>query len=217
MESSSSSNDIICSFENEWTFKKADLMDSMNKENSYLIGKYFYAYNIPGLQYFVGIHPNGFGEETRGETWLFFLIKCLEDRKVDFSLSLGVESANLSKASCCILGDSIAINVCKTEEFLEYKSKYFVNGEIIFKIKGAFKTERSLIPIVSAPISMEWKKKEYDLKCTMEESNNEHLYSEGITIASFSDTIYYLSICPNYINAEKQSETVLYFYIELKK
>uniref|UniRef100_A0AC35FXC7 MATH domain-containing protein n=1 Tax=Panagrolaimus sp. PS1159 TaxID=55785 RepID=A0AC35FXC7_9BILA len=216
MESSSSSNDIICSFENEWTFKKADLMA---KENRGLNGKCFYAYNIPGLQYFVRIYPNGFGEKTRGGTWLSFVIKPLEDRKVGVSFSLvsfGVESVNLSKPSSCIFREGVAISVCKTEEFFEYKSKYFVNGEIAIKIKGIFETECPLIPIVSAPISMEWKIKEYDLKCAMEESNKKYLYGESVTIASLSGAKYYLSIRPNYINGGKKSETVLYFYVELE-
>uniref|UniRef100_A0AC34FRV4 BTB domain-containing protein n=1 Tax=Panagrolaimus sp. ES5 TaxID=591445 RepID=A0AC34FRV4_9BILA len=40
------------------------------KDSENAIEKYVYDANIPGLRYYIRIYPNGFNEESRGETWI---------------------------------------------------------------------------------------------------------------------------------------------------
>uniref|UniRef100_A0A914PDN9 Uncharacterized protein n=1 Tax=Panagrolaimus davidi TaxID=227884 RepID=A0A914PDN9_9BILA len=65
----SSFDEIICPFNTEWKFHKADFMDLVDTENDFALkdfeagclkGKPYFAYNIPGLRYYLEIHPNGY-------------------------------------------------------------------------------------------------------------------------------------------------------------
>uniref|UniRef100_A0A914QS82 BTB domain-containing protein n=1 Tax=Panagrolaimus davidi TaxID=227884 RepID=A0A914QS82_9BILA len=218
----SSLNEIVCPFENEWKFHKSDLMDLKDSENGCLKGKHFYAYNIPGLQYFIAIYPNGYAEEDRrGETWAFLCINGSNERKISAEFTLSVESANYSKNLNYVFEDIIGWGkekICKIDEFFDPKNNFFVNGEITIKVKGIFKSQRLLISIIFTPISMQWKIKEENLrKSIKKESNSASLCSKSMNAPSFSDVKYYLSICPNEINDKNQSETFLYLFVQTGK
>uniref|UniRef100_A0A914PMW0 BTB domain-containing protein n=1 Tax=Panagrolaimus davidi TaxID=227884 RepID=A0A914PMW0_9BILA len=132
------------------------------------------------------------------------------ERKISPEFTLSVESANFSKNFNYVYDHDHGHGavLCKTGEFFDYKSKYFVNGEITIKIKGILKAKRPSTPIISAPISMEWKIKEYDLKVEMEESDNGHVFSETVVVSTFPEVSYYLSFIPKRIKDEKSMTKV---------
>uniref|UniRef100_A0A914Q1I6 MATH domain-containing protein n=1 Tax=Panagrolaimus davidi TaxID=227884 RepID=A0A914Q1I6_9BILA len=211
----SSFNEIVCPFEAEWKFHKADLLDLKNSEDGCLNGKCCYAYNIPGLKYFVAIYINGNAKGSCGQTWIAFHVNGSEDRKVTAEFTLSVESANHSKNLNYVYEKSIGHGTyfCKTEKF--FNSKFFVNGELTIKVKGTLKTERPLISKICAPISMQWKVKEADLKSKKESSGC--LYSKRINVASFSGVKYYLAIRPKFIIDENESRTQLCLHLSMEK
>uniref|UniRef100_A0A914YFE0 BTB domain-containing protein n=1 Tax=Panagrolaimus superbus TaxID=310955 RepID=A0A914YFE0_9BILA len=208
-----SMNEIICPFETEWKFQKADLMALKESENGFLKGKYFYAFNILGLQYYIKICPNGDNEESRKVTWIFLNLNGSNERKIAAEFTQSVESADYSESVNYVYEKigGYGSTCCKTAEFFDSKNKYFVNGEITIKVKGTFKAKRPLIPIISSPISMQWKIKEEILK----ESQNEYLYSKPIKVASFSGVEYYFLIFPNEIEDGKPPQTFLYLKIKM--
>uniref|UniRef100_A0A914QN68 Uncharacterized protein n=1 Tax=Panagrolaimus davidi TaxID=227884 RepID=A0A914QN68_9BILA len=218
----SSLNEIVCSFENEWKFHKADLMDLKDLEDGCLNGKYYYAYNIPGLQYYVGIYPNGdWEEDRRGETWAFLYVNGSDERKISAEFTLSVESAKYSKNLNYVYNDYYGWGqdkICKIDEFFDPKYNFFVNGGITIKVKGIFKSPRPLVSIICTPISMQWKIKEEDLRKAMrKESNGASLCSKSMNAPTFSGVKYYLSICPNETNDKNESETLLYLFVNTGK
>uniref|UniRef100_A0A914Q2A1 BTB domain-containing protein n=1 Tax=Panagrolaimus davidi TaxID=227884 RepID=A0A914Q2A1_9BILA len=226
---SSSFDEIICPFETEWKFHKADLMDLVVKENGFALkdiyfydeclkGKFYYAYNIPGLQYFLAIYPTGEDEQERGETWLKLHVNGSIERKITAEFTLSVESANFSRNSNYVYDGHQRHGpfLCKTEEFFDSKSKYFGNGEVTIKVKGIFKAKRPSTSITSAPISLQWRIKEYDLKVEMKESDNGRLFSKPVVVSTFSGVSYRLSFTPNEINDENQSEAIVRLHVKFE-
>uniref|UniRef100_A0A914QTA6 BTB domain-containing protein n=1 Tax=Panagrolaimus davidi TaxID=227884 RepID=A0A914QTA6_9BILA len=211
----SSFNEIVCPFEADWKFHKADLMDLKDSEDGCLSGKCYYAYSIPGLQYCVHIFPNGSSKRSRGQTCIFFNVNGSEDRKVTAECVISVESANFSDSLIYVYEESLGYGTyfCKTAEFIN--SKFFVDGELTIKVKGTLKTERPLISKICTPISMQWKVKEADLKSKKESSG--FLYSKRINLASFSGVKYYLAIRPKFINDENESRTQLCLHLSMEK
>uniref|UniRef100_A0AC35FFC6 BTB domain-containing protein n=1 Tax=Panagrolaimus sp. PS1159 TaxID=55785 RepID=A0AC35FFC6_9BILA len=212
----SSFNEIVCPFEAEWKFHKADLLVLKDLEDGCLSGKYYYAYNIHGLQYCVDIFPNGDKvEKRRGETWAFLYINCSDERKINAEYTLSVESASYSESLINVYEKSAGHGayVCKTAEF--FNSKFFVDGELTIKVKGTLKAERPLISKICTPISMQWKIKEEDLKSKKESSGC--LYSKRINVALFSGVKYYIAIRPNKINDKNESTTQLYLHLSMEK
>uniref|UniRef100_A0AC35EW97 BTB domain-containing protein n=1 Tax=Panagrolaimus sp. PS1159 TaxID=55785 RepID=A0AC35EW97_9BILA len=181
-------NQIICPFKTQWKFKKADLMNLA--ENEYFTGKYFYAYNIYGLQYSLLIYPNGFNEVTSRETWALLYLNASEERKIFVELTL--ESAeNVSKSSSFLYSTETEFGtmICKTEELFEENSKFFVNDEITIKVKGTLIAEHPSVSIVSYPIYMEWKICGANFKDEYE--------SKVFNAATFFGINYYLTLCLN--------------------
>uniref|UniRef100_A0A914YF63 MATH domain-containing protein n=1 Tax=Panagrolaimus superbus TaxID=310955 RepID=A0A914YF63_9BILA len=210
-----SMNEVICPFDFECKFQKADLIALKESENGLLAGKYFYAFNIPGLQYYIKIYPNGDNEQRRGKTVIFLYVNGSKERKITAEFTLSIESANYSKSINYVYEKYVGwgSTCCKTAEFFDSKNKYFVNGEITIKVKGIFKAKRPLIPIISSPISLQWKIKEEILKA----KQNNHLYSKPIKVASFSGVEYCFIICQNEIKDGKPPQTFLYLNIEIGK
>jgi hypothetical protein len=211
----SSFNEIVCPFENEWKFHKADLMDLKDSEDGCLSGKCYYAYSIPGLQYCVHIFPNGSSERSRGQTCIFFNVNGSDERKISAEVTLSVESANFSVSLISVYEERVGHGTCfcKTAEF--FNSKFFADGELTIKVKGTLKAERPLISKICTPISMQGKIKEEDLKSKKESSGR--LQSKRINVASFSGVKYYLSFYPKLINVENESETCLYLHLSMEK
>uniref|UniRef100_A0A914PQB7 BTB domain-containing protein n=1 Tax=Panagrolaimus davidi TaxID=227884 RepID=A0A914PQB7_9BILA len=203
----SSFNEIICPFNTEWKFHRADLMDLVDTENDfalkdfeneYLKGKFYYAYFY---------------------LFLVFDIMGSNGRKISAECTISVKSANFSRNFNDVYDkhSGYGAELCKTKKFFDLKSKYFVDGEITIKVEGILKAEHSLIPIISAPISMEWKIKEYDLKVKMEESDNGDLFSETVVVSTFPEVSYYLSFTPNRIKDANESMAEVYLHVEFEK
>uniref|UniRef100_A0A914PRV5 Galectin n=1 Tax=Panagrolaimus davidi TaxID=227884 RepID=A0A914PRV5_9BILA len=202
-------------------------MDLVDKENDFALkdietaclkGKYFYAYNIPGLQYYLKIYPTtGEDEDNRGETCVYLHVNGSKKRKITAEFTLSVKSANFSKylnyVYDCDYGWGDVL--CKTEEFFDSKRKYFVDGEITIKVKGIFKAKRPSTSIISASISLQWRIKEYDLKVEMEESAN-GLFSETVEVSTFPEVSYYLQFVPNEIEDGNQSQACVYLHLEFE-
>uniref|UniRef100_A0A914YM27 Uncharacterized protein n=1 Tax=Panagrolaimus superbus TaxID=310955 RepID=A0A914YM27_9BILA len=212
-----SKNEIVHPFDIECKFKKADLIDLKESENGFLNGKCFYAFNIPGLQYFIRICPNVDKVKHRGETWIYLYVNGSKERNITAKFTISVESANYSKSFNYVYQayNGRGNSCCKTADFFETKNKYFVNGKVTIKIKGTLKTERSLIQKISSPVSMQWKIKEEILKAK-NELQNEYLRSKRKIITSFSGVKYYLSIWPNKIENGEPPKTWLYLNIEME-
>uniref|UniRef100_A0AC34FNX5 BTB domain-containing protein n=1 Tax=Panagrolaimus sp. ES5 TaxID=591445 RepID=A0AC34FNX5_9BILA len=204
----SSNNEIVCPFEIEFKFKKSDLIALKDYEIGFLCGKYFYAFNIPGLQYYIKIYPNGDDEQHLGETWIFLNVNGSKERKITAQFTISIESANYSKSFNYVYETHTGwgSTCCKTVEFFESKNKYFVDGEIKIKVKGIFKTERSSIQKSSTPISMQWKIKE-DVLLPKKGIKNGRLFSKRRNVPSLSGVKYYLDIFPNEINDGAQPKT----------
>uniref|UniRef100_A0A914Q479 BTB domain-containing protein n=1 Tax=Panagrolaimus davidi TaxID=227884 RepID=A0A914Q479_9BILA len=213
------SNDIICPIDSEWKFHKADLIPLKDSEDGFLNGKCFYGFNIHGLQYFVKIYPNGNRKEYRGKAFFFFHVNGSNERNITAELTLSIESADYSKELNYVYETATGYGAifCKTTKFFDLKSKFFVDGEIMIKVKGILKARRSLISKISTPISMQWKIKAEDLHAKKEESNDGYLCSKEIEVASFSGVKYSLFIYPNKIEGSNQSETFLYLVVETGK
>uniref|UniRef100_A0AC34G618 BTB domain-containing protein n=1 Tax=Panagrolaimus sp. ES5 TaxID=591445 RepID=A0AC34G618_9BILA len=197
----SSFNEIVCPIDAEWKFKKSDLMDL--KDWQHLNGKYFYAFNIPGVLYNVNISQNG------PYNSIYFYLKHTKERKVTTDITGFIESANYSKKLNEIYeGQYFSFEHLfygKTAEFFESKNKFFVNGEITVRVKGILKAERSQNTKISVPISMQWKIKEDDLRAK-KESNDGYLRSKRINVSSFSDVKYYLSFYPKRVYKSEVGE-----------
>ena len=78
----------------KWTVsekKLTPLKDSKN--NEYLCSKKCKASNIPGLQYYLTIYPNGDKENRRGEVLIFLYVKIGKESKVKVDGKFCIESA----------------------------------------------------------------------------------------------------------------------------
>uniref|UniRef100_A0AC34G0H1 BTB domain-containing protein n=1 Tax=Panagrolaimus sp. ES5 TaxID=591445 RepID=A0AC34G0H1_9BILA len=196
----------------ESRFKKADLIAL--KDFECINGKCFYAFNNPGLQYFIRISPNGDDEKRSGQTWIFLYANGSAERNITAEFTISVESADFKISFCHVFkrytGWGIACS--KSDDFFMPSKKFFVNGEITIKIQGILKAERSLK--ISCPISMIWKIKEHDLKAKKNE-NFGSLRSKRFNILAFSNVNYYISLNPNVINDGSPKHTGIYLNIEL--
>uniref|UniRef100_A0A914P9X1 BTB domain-containing protein n=1 Tax=Panagrolaimus davidi TaxID=227884 RepID=A0A914P9X1_9BILA len=181
MKPSSSFNQLICQFENEWKFRKEDLMNL--PEFGCLNGKVYYAYNIPGLQYHVQIYPTGMTIKNRGRTQIRFdsYYYC----EPELEIEVFIESINFSKSYSSINANGGGYT-WKTADFFNPKNKLFVNGELTIKVKGIIKVPRPSTPIISSYICAEWKINEQDLKEQeqMEESTDDRVIFKEITVPS---------------------------------
>uniref|UniRef100_A0AC34FEV7 BTB domain-containing protein n=1 Tax=Panagrolaimus sp. ES5 TaxID=591445 RepID=A0AC34FEV7_9BILA len=206
--------ELVCPFETEWKFRKGDLIAIKDSEERYLNGKCFYSFNIPGLQYFVKIHPNGVSaDENFGETWIGLFVNGSDERKTEAEFIISIESAEFCQSFNHVyeIDEGIGSTLCKTNEFFDLKHKYFVDGEITIKVNGIFKAERSFAPEISSPISMQWKISEEDMK-NVAESGSGYLYSNKIRITS--NVQYFLSICPNEKKNRKEPKSQIYLNVE---
>uniref|UniRef100_A0A914PT51 BTB domain-containing protein n=1 Tax=Panagrolaimus davidi TaxID=227884 RepID=A0A914PT51_9BILA len=77
-------------------------------------------------------------------------------------------------------------------------------------------TGMDLFFIISAPICLQWRIKEYDLKVEMKESDNGRLFSKPVVVSTFSGVSYRLSFTPNEINDENQSVANVFLHLEFK-
>uniref|UniRef100_A0AC34FAE1 BTB domain-containing protein n=1 Tax=Panagrolaimus sp. ES5 TaxID=591445 RepID=A0AC34FAE1_9BILA len=211
----STSTELICPFDKEWKFKKADLIALKDSKDGFLAGKFFYASTIPGLQYHVRIYPNGASEKQRGDTWVYFFMKCTDERKTTADFEILIESSNYGR-SFKRTYDSEQAQGISFKKLFEYGRKYFVDGEITIRVKGTLKVERPLISKISSPISMEWKIKKEDLEAKKEVSFG-FLRSKRIIVSPFSDMKYFISICPNSIRDGKPPGVEIFLNIEMEK
>uniref|UniRef100_A0AC34F6Y4 BTB domain-containing protein n=1 Tax=Panagrolaimus sp. ES5 TaxID=591445 RepID=A0AC34F6Y4_9BILA len=214
----SSFNGVICPFEIECKFQKANLIALKDSENGFLEGKCFYAFNILGLQYCVRIYPNGNDKESLGETWVFLHVNGSKKRKITAEFTISIESAGYTENFRDVFkcDEQLGFECCQTADFFGAKNKYFVDREITVKVEGILKAETSSVTTNSRPISMRWKIDENLLKSTRQ-SQNRRFHSKRIKIASYNDLKYFLSICPNRIRHGKQPHTRLYLNIEMTK
>uniref|UniRef100_A0A914PYZ1 BTB domain-containing protein n=1 Tax=Panagrolaimus davidi TaxID=227884 RepID=A0A914PYZ1_9BILA len=214
---SSSFNEIVCPFEAEWKFHKADLMHLKDYKTGFLNGKCFYSPNIPGLRYHIQICPNGDASDRDGQTWIFLYVNGSNERKIKAEFSISVEAADFFRDFYYIYEASSGRGrcFCNTLDFFDTTSKFFINGEIIIKVKGTFKAPRPLIPIICTPISFQWKIKESDLKEIInEESNDGYLYS--MRINAFHNAGYYLQIYPSRIrDGGIEAHTELFLHLQM--
>uniref|UniRef100_A0AC34FB18 MATH domain-containing protein n=1 Tax=Panagrolaimus sp. ES5 TaxID=591445 RepID=A0AC34FB18_9BILA len=203
MESSFSTSKIACPFEIESKFKKSDLIALKDSENGFLKGKYFYAFNIPGLQYHVKIYPNGDEEDNRGETWIYLRVNGSKERKITTKFTIAIESANYSESFDEVYETFTGwgSTCCKSDEFFDSKNKYFVNEEVTIKIKGIFKTDKPLFQKTSTPISIQWKIKE-DVLLAKKGLKNGRLISKRRNVPSFSEK----PATWGYLNIEMENE-----------
>uniref|UniRef100_A0AC34FQF7 BTB domain-containing protein n=1 Tax=Panagrolaimus sp. ES5 TaxID=591445 RepID=A0AC34FQF7_9BILA len=93
---------------------------------------------------------------------MFLNVNGSNERKTTAKFTISIESANYSESLNGVYerNEGYGNACCKTDEFFDSKNQYFVDGEITIKIKGIFKTHKSLIHKTSSPISMQWKIKE---------------------------------------------------------
>uniref|UniRef100_A0A914QWN1 BTB domain-containing protein n=1 Tax=Panagrolaimus davidi TaxID=227884 RepID=A0A914QWN1_9BILA len=207
-----SSNEIICPFNVEWKFHKADLMHLKDCKTGYLNGKCFYSPNIPGLHYYIQIIPN-----CNGLSHICLYVNGTNERKVKAEFSISVEAADFFEDFDYIYETSSGHGTCfgKTLDFFDAKNKFFINGEIIIKVEGTFKAPRPLIQKISTPISFQWKIKEADLKEIINKESHECRLSSK-RMNAFHNTIYYLQIHPSKIReGENEAKTWLYLFIEM--
>uniref|UniRef100_A0A914PUR9 BTB domain-containing protein n=1 Tax=Panagrolaimus davidi TaxID=227884 RepID=A0A914PUR9_9BILA len=208
----SSYNEIICPFEAEWKFHKADLMHLKDCKRGYLNGKCFYSPNIPGLQYHIQIIPN-----RNGLSHFCLYVNGSNERKIKAEFSISVEAADFFVDFDYIYETNTVLGTCfgETPDLFDAKNKFFVNGEVTIKVKGIFKAPRPLIPKLSTPISFQWKIREADLKEIInEESYKGRLCS--MRINAFHNAKYYLIINPSKIRqGVNEAQTWLYLFVEM--
>uniref|UniRef100_A0A914QFX0 BTB domain-containing protein n=1 Tax=Panagrolaimus davidi TaxID=227884 RepID=A0A914QFX0_9BILA len=204
--------EIICPFEAEWKFHKADLMHLKDCKTGFLKGKCFYSPNIPGLQYCLQIYPN-----DDGLTLVYLHVNGSNERKIKAEFSISVEAADFFVDFYYIYETITGRGTCfgETPDFFDAKNKFFVNGEITIKVKGTFKAPRPLIPEISTPISFQWKIKESDLKEIInDESYKGRLCS--MRINAFHNAKYYLQINPSKIRqGVNEAQTWLSLFVEM--
>uniref|UniRef100_A0AC34F579 Uncharacterized protein n=1 Tax=Panagrolaimus sp. ES5 TaxID=591445 RepID=A0AC34F579_9BILA len=210
-------DEIVSPFEIECKFNKANLIVLKESENRRVDGKCFYAFNIPGLQYYIEIFPNGHDDEFRGQTWIFLHVNGSNERKITAEVSLSIESADCLESFNYVYDecDGYGYTCCKTVDFFDSNNNFFVNGEVTIKAEGIFKVERPSTSKILYPISMQWKIKEKVLK-SQSKLKNGSLCSKSIMVASF-DAQYYLAIVPNKIKNGEEPEANIYFFIEMGK
>uniref|UniRef100_A0AC34G087 Uncharacterized protein n=1 Tax=Panagrolaimus sp. ES5 TaxID=591445 RepID=A0AC34G087_9BILA len=169
--------------------------------------------------YYIQIYPNGRVEKHLGTIWILFVVNGSKERKITANFTIAVESAENYKNIFYVYDDEVGYGVeyCKSDEFFESKNRFFVNGEITFKINGILKAERSLVTKISSPISLQWKITEEDLNAKKEIKDGK-LYTKRTNIESISEIKFFLTICPNGIDDKKQrSKTWIYLTIEMEK
>lgn len=140
---------IICPFDTEWKFKKADLEALKDSKNGLSNSKYYLASNISGLYYIIKIFPNGHTEERSGETWIFLFILETNERKITANFTLSIESTNFvnNVTKLCVEPERYGFKCCTTAEFFDSKNNFFVEGEITIKLEGIFSTVRSIVAV----------------------------------------------------------------------
>uniref|UniRef100_A0A914XZD6 Uncharacterized protein n=1 Tax=Panagrolaimus superbus TaxID=310955 RepID=A0A914XZD6_9BILA len=134
-------NEIVCPIDNEWKFKKYDLIAANNFEDGHMGGKHFYAFNIHGVSYKVDI----FSTVRSGFTSIYFIVNGSKERKVTGDLTASIESSDYSKKLNTDLQECNNIFFEYNVDFFE--SKLFVNGEITVRVKGTLKAQRPSVTV----------------------------------------------------------------------
>uniref|UniRef100_A0AC35F2T5 Uncharacterized protein n=1 Tax=Panagrolaimus sp. PS1159 TaxID=55785 RepID=A0AC35F2T5_9BILA len=129
---------IVCPFEAEWKFHKADLMHLKDYKTGYLNGKCFYSPNIPGLQHYIQIFPTGDALHCDGQTFVFLYVNGSNERKIEAEFSVSVESADFYGHFDCIYETSIGRGtsfglLCSMPMNAFHNTKYYltINPSII--------------------------------------------------------------------------------------
>uniref|UniRef100_A0AC35EXL4 BTB domain-containing protein n=1 Tax=Panagrolaimus sp. PS1159 TaxID=55785 RepID=A0AC35EXL4_9BILA len=97
--------------------------------------------NTPDFDYYLKIYPNGYGDEHRGNAWIFLHLILGNQKKVETEYTIAVKSVNFSKKSSHIYLKSKGHGhyIAKTNELFGPDKNFFIDGKFTVKVYGTFK------------------------------------------------------------------------------
>uniref|UniRef100_A0AC34GCQ2 MATH domain-containing protein n=1 Tax=Panagrolaimus sp. ES5 TaxID=591445 RepID=A0AC34GCQ2_9BILA len=128
----------------KWTIPEARLKELKDSIDGSLCSKRFNVSNIPDVQYFLVIYPNGSKEDRRGQTWITLYLKCSDNIKIEAEFCIKVASANFEISSKHIFDKSFGRGgkCCTTAELFDPEKGFIVDGKLTTEMDGIFMTEK---------------------------------------------------------------------------
>ena len=112
--------------------------------DEFLWSKKIYASNIPGVQYYLRIYPNGSDEESLGEVCIFLFVDIGNESKVKADGKFCIDSANCADELDYeyLKTEIYGFSPCKTADFFDSKQKFIVDGKLIVTFEGILSVEK---------------------------------------------------------------------------
>ena len=135
---------IECPIAIKWIISKEKLAALKDSDNGYLSSKGLYASNIPGVQYYLSIYPNGNKERHRGRVSIYLCVDIGNESKVKVDGKFCIESnlktrkLNFEYRHSGVRGGS----PCTIADFLDSTQKFIVNGKFILTFKGILSVDK---------------------------------------------------------------------------
>lgn len=119
----------------------AGLKESINGR---LCSKRFNVLNIPEIQCYFEIYPNGDDEDSRGQVWIFLYVESGDELKVKIDGKFCVESAGYISEENYDYDEfnGWGFQICETAELFDPSKKFIVDGEFVFKCEGTLSVEK---------------------------------------------------------------------------
>ena len=138
---------VRCPVAVKWTVSEKKLAALKDSIEGTLCSKKFKASNIPGVQYFLRIYPNGDDDQRRGKVYIFLYINLGKESKVKVDGKFCIESAGWTKELNheYLLSQSRGYSPCTTADFYDSTKKFIVNGKIIVTFEGIISAEKEKI------------------------------------------------------------------------
>ena len=122
----------------EWKIKEQTLKTAADKSTS--VESKRYKTSIPGVKYYLDIHPNGNKEEHGGQAWLFLQVTFNGMKiKADWTISIKSASYKQSKTKKYENSKGYGSKICSRDELFRPDKKFMIDGKMTIELKGTLK------------------------------------------------------------------------------
>ena len=135
---------VRCPIAIKWTVSEEKLVALKDSNKKCLRTKRFNASNIPGVQYYLTIYPNGNNEDNRGEVWVFLQVELGNESKVKVNGKFCIDSADWTEKfnEDYHRTEGCGLTPCETADLFDSMQNLIVDGKLTLTFEGILSVDK---------------------------------------------------------------------------